>query len=161
MSWRELRNAPLIEALIIGLRSKALPTRPVHVDGEFELWEQLQYSDRGELRNEIWHANQTYLGPWSDFILTSLIVYDDMPAIVGQETEELGAMLRMFPKTELSLRCEAAIRLFIIIGKEKAHELAKRLLDSGTPAAVRGEENVVAALPVVWEPAVEEGEGDA
>lgn len=161
MGWRELRNAPLIEALIIGLRGKALPTRPVHVDGEFELWEQLQYSDRGELRNEIWHANQTYLGPWSDFILTSLIVYDDMPAIVGQETEELGAMLRMFPKTELSLRCEAAIRLFTVIGKEKAHGLARQLLDSGPAGGVGTEEDVVAAQPRGRQPPVGEGEEDA
>lgn len=161
MGWRELRNAPLIEALIIGLRGRPLPTRPVHVDGEFELWEQLQYSDRGELRNEIWHANQTYLGPWSDFILTSLIVYDDMPAIVGQETEELGAMLRMFPKTELSLRCEAAIRLFTVIGKEKAHGLARQLLDSGPAGGVGTEEDVVAAQPRGRQPPVGEGEEDA
>lgn len=161
MRWRELRNAPLIEALLIGLRSKGLPTSPVHVNGEFELWERVTYSDRGGIRDELFLANKTYMSAWADYILTCLIAYDDMPAIVSHETEELGAMIRMFPETELSLRCEAAIRLFTVIGKEKAHELAKRLLDSGAHAVARDEEVVVPTQPCGREPPVGEGEEDA
>lgn len=161
MSWRELRNAPLIEALLIGLRSMAVPVADSDLRWIQEAWDRLSYLDRHRYRDDILVWNGSYVGQWADWILCALLAYNDMPAIVEQEPEELGAMIRMFPETELAFRCEAAIRLFTVIGKEKAHELAKRLLDSGPAGGVGTEEDVVAAQAAGRESAVPEGEEDA
>lgn len=161
MSWRELRNAPLIEALFIGLRSKAVSQSQSDLKWTHKAWERLGYLDRQKDRDNILHWNGMYIGEWADWILCALLAYDDMPAIVAQETEELGAMIRMFPDTELSYRCEAAIRLFTVIGKEKAHGISQQLLAGGAQASVRSEEELVPAQPEGREPRVGEGEEDA
>lgn len=144
MSWRELRNAPLIEAFgrYTDPRGAVMPSGALSEDellrgrvSELLVEKDLvpAYTD---LSGE--YGPHTKYG-WRLGTMCVLMVWDDMHAILGMTLEELRACVRMFPDTELSTRCRAALRFHIFVpegvGRELCASIANREVDKGSNGA--------------------------
>lgn len=128
MGWRELRNAPLIEAFgrYTDPRGAIMPSGPLEKDKLLRgrvselLVEKDLVPAYTELSGE--YGPHTKYG-WRLGTMCALMVWDDMHAILGMDLEELRACIHMFPDTELAGRCEAAIRFHTFVPARRAYEL--------------------------------------
>lgn len=138
MGWRELRNAPLIEAFADRLRSmRGIFSHPSTKSSWPPAWRRCIEEGRDGARDELWKELSGLYSMPADTILTALIAWDDMHAIIALQPSELEAYIRMFPDTELEHRCLAAQIFDSVVTPRRAYELcasiANREVDERAP----------------------------
>lgn len=122
MSWRDLRNAPLIEAFarytaspgnilpVVDIRSDSLMSKGVAT----KLIDDDLLTEYGQVIAEFGTNG------WRIGAICALMVYEDMHEILSCDFEHLERMRKMFPDTELDVRCEAAQRFHVVAPRRVA-----------------------------------------
>lgn len=117
MSWRDLRNAPLIEAFarFSATASTVLPVGEIVGDSLMRGGVATKLMD-DDLLPDYEHAVREFgVNGWRIGTICALMVYEDMHEILSCDFEHLGRMRKMFPNTELDVRCEAAQRFHTMV----------------------------------------------
>lgn len=132
MGWRDLRNAPLIEAFGrysaspgAGLPPGDITTDTLLAKGVADRLVEDALLD--EYQEVIKHFG---VNGWRIGTICALMVWEDMHEIVASDIDHLNRMIQMFPNTELAFRCEAAIRFHTFVpegvGKQACAESKER-----------------------------------
>ena len=128
MGWRDLRNAPLIEAFG---RYSASPGAMLPA-GNFATDTLLTkgVADRlveDALLDEYQEVLRHFgVNGWRIGTICALMVWEDMHEILSCDVPHLENLIKMFPDTELSARCEAALRFHTMVpSRVGAHACAE------------------------------------
>lgn len=117
MSWRDLRNAPLIEAFAryTAPPGASLPAGDIRSDILLKKGIGAKLIDDDLLTEYGEVIAECGTNGWRIGAICALMVYEDMHEILSCDFEHLGRMRKMFPDTELAVRCEVAQRFHIMV----------------------------------------------
>lgn len=117
MGWRDLRNAPLIEAFgrYSASPGAGLPPGNVANDSIMAAGVAACLINDGLLEEYQEALGDFGVNGWRLGTIGALMVWEDMHEILSCDIAHLKNLIKMFPDTELSARCEAALRFHTMV----------------------------------------------